>query len=112
MKYYYLKALWDGQGKVKTYYGMSRVKKQLSGKKSIGAFDALCDARFTIIFSRSSHSSLKKTTVTALNFNFSLLIKLNSRPKKTNSSCKFSACQLNLNSLAAQNFEKVGLLET
>ena len=30
-----LKALWDGQGKIKMYYGMSRVKKQLSGKRSI-----------------------------------------------------------------------------
>ena len=32
MKLYYfytLKALWDGQGKIKMYYGMSRVKKQL-----------------------------------------------------------------------------------
>ena len=28
-----LKALYDGQGKFKMYYGMSRVKKQLSGKK-------------------------------------------------------------------------------
>ena len=39
MKLYYyfytLKALWDGQGKIKMYHGMSRVKKQLSGKKSI-----------------------------------------------------------------------------
>ena len=38
MKLYYfcnLKALWDGQGKVKMYYGMSRVKTQLSGKRSI-----------------------------------------------------------------------------
>ena len=35
MKLYYLKALWDGQGKIKMYYEMSRVKKQLSGKKSI-----------------------------------------------------------------------------
>ena len=35
MKLYYfhtLKALWDGQGKIKMYYGMSRVKKQLSEK--------------------------------------------------------------------------------
>ena len=35
MKLYYfhtLKGLWDGQGKIKMYYGMSRVKKQLSGK--------------------------------------------------------------------------------
>ena len=30
--FYTLKALWDDQGKVKMYYGMSRVKKQLSGK--------------------------------------------------------------------------------
>ena len=38
MKLYYfytLKAMWDGQGKSKMYYGMSRVKKQLSGKRSI-----------------------------------------------------------------------------
>ena len=38
MKLYYfytLKALWDGQGKIKMYYGMSRVKKQLSEKISI-----------------------------------------------------------------------------
>ena len=35
MKLYYfytLKALWDDQGKIKMYYGMSRVKKQLSEK--------------------------------------------------------------------------------
>ena len=32
---YTLKALWDGQGKIKMYYGMSRVKKQLSRKRSI-----------------------------------------------------------------------------
>ena len=38
MKLYYsytLKALWDGQGKIKMYYGMSRVKKQLLGKRSV-----------------------------------------------------------------------------
>ena len=38
MKLYYfytLKALWVGQGKIKMYYGMSRVKKQLSGERSI-----------------------------------------------------------------------------
>ena len=38
MKIYYfytLKALWDGQGKIKMYYGMPSVKKQLSGKMSI-----------------------------------------------------------------------------
>ena len=38
MKLYYfyaLKALWDGQDKIKMYYGMYRVKKQLSGKKPI-----------------------------------------------------------------------------
>ena len=32
MKLYYLKALRDGQGKIKMYYGMFRVKKQLSEK--------------------------------------------------------------------------------
>ena len=39
MKLYYfytLKELWDEQGKIKMYHdGMSRIKKQLSGKKSI-----------------------------------------------------------------------------
>ena len=38
MKLYYfntLKALWDGQGKIKMYYWMSRFKKQLSGKRHI-----------------------------------------------------------------------------
>ena len=38
MKLYYsytLKALWDGQGKIKMYYGMSVIKKQLSEKRSI-----------------------------------------------------------------------------
>ena len=38
MKLYYfytLKALWDDQGKSKMYYGMSKVKKQLSRKRSI-----------------------------------------------------------------------------
>ena len=32
-----LKALWDGQGKIKMYYGMPRVKKQLLGKNSISS---------------------------------------------------------------------------
>ena len=38
MKFYYfhtLKALWDGQSKIKMHYEMSRVKKLLSGKRSI-----------------------------------------------------------------------------
>ena len=38
MKLYYfyiLKALQDGQGKIKRYYGICRVKKQLSRKTSI-----------------------------------------------------------------------------
>ena len=42
MKLYYfytLKALCDDQGKIKMYYGRSRVKKELSGKRS---FAALC----------------------------------------------------------------------
>ena len=30
-----LTVLWDGQGKIKMYYGMSRDMKQLSGKRSI-----------------------------------------------------------------------------
>ena len=38
MKLYYCYAfnvLWDGQGKIKMNYGITRVKKQLSGKRSI-----------------------------------------------------------------------------
>ena len=38
MKLYYfytLKALWDGQGKIKMYHGMSKVAKKLSEKRSI-----------------------------------------------------------------------------
>ena len=30
--FYTLKALWDGQGKIKVNYGMPSVKEQLSGK--------------------------------------------------------------------------------
>ena len=44
MKLYYfytLKAVWDGQGKIKMYYGMYRVKKQLSGKRSIALVNAI-----------------------------------------------------------------------
>ena len=41
IKLYYfhaLKGLWDGQCKIKMYYGISRVKKKLSGKGSIRSF--------------------------------------------------------------------------
>ena len=37
MKFYYfhtLKALWDGQGKIKVYHGIARFKEQLSRKSS------------------------------------------------------------------------------
>ena len=82
----------------------------------IGVFDALCDVRYTTKFSRSSHSPSEKATVTVLIFTLLLLfmsgdIELNPRPNKTNSSFKFSVCHWNLNSLAAHNFEKAGLLE-
>ena len=33
--FYTLKALWDDQGKIKMYYGMPKVKKERSGKRSI-----------------------------------------------------------------------------
>ena len=33
--FYTLKAMWDGQGKIKMYYGMPMVKKQLLQKRSI-----------------------------------------------------------------------------
>ena len=38
MKLYYfytLKVLWDSKGKIEFYYRMSRIKKQLSGKRSV-----------------------------------------------------------------------------
>ena len=44
MKLYYfhtLKALWDGKDEIKMYYVMSRVKKQLSGKRSIERIELL-----------------------------------------------------------------------
>ena len=37
MKLYYLRALWDGQGKIKMYFRMFRVQKQVSGKRSINS---------------------------------------------------------------------------
>ena len=36
--FYTLKGLWDDQGGIKMYYGISRIKKQLSGKRSIEGF--------------------------------------------------------------------------
>ena len=36
--FYTSKALWDGQGKIKMYYEMSRVKKQLSRKRSVDLY--------------------------------------------------------------------------
>ena len=54
MKLYYfytLKALWDGQGKIKMYYGMSRVEKQLSGKRST---DKRFSATWGSIFKRGN----------------------------------------------------------
>ena len=46
MKLYYfhtLKALWDDQGKIKIYYEMSKVKKQLLGKRSIVLLRSIVD---------------------------------------------------------------------
>ena len=54
MKLYYfhsLKALWDGQCEIKMYYGMSRVKMQLSGKRSIPMF---LNFKFIIFLTLSS----------------------------------------------------------
>ena len=42
MKLYYfytLKALWDGQGKIKMHYKMSRVKKRQPEKRSLSIND-------------------------------------------------------------------------
>ena len=35
-----LRALWDGQGKIEMYYGISMVKMQLSGKRSIAVLSS------------------------------------------------------------------------
>ena len=83
----------------------------------IGVFSASCDVRYTTKFSCSNYfPSKKKKTITVLILTLLLSfmsgdIELNPAPNKTNSSCKFSVCHWNLNSLAAHNFEKVGLLE-
>ena len=82
----------------------------------IGVFSASCDVRYTTKFSRSNYFPSKKTKITVPFLTLLLLfmsgdIELNPGPNKTNSSCKFSVSHWNLNSLAAHNFEKVGLLE-
>ena len=33
--FYTLKVLWDSKGEIEFYYEMSRIKKQLSGKRSV-----------------------------------------------------------------------------
>ena len=82
----------------------------------IGVFSASCDVRYRTKFSHSNYFPSKKKTITVLILTLLLLfmsgdIELNPGPNKTNSSCKFSVCHWNLNSLAAHNFENVGLLE-
>ena len=54
-----LKALWNDQGKIKTFYGMSRVKKQLSGKRSIMNFRLQISMGYTVVF-ETNRSELKK----------------------------------------------------
>ena len=48
--YYFhtLKALWDGKGKIKMYYGMTSIKKQPSGKKYF-AIKSTSDGEFNIL---------------------------------------------------------------
>ena len=62
MKLYYFhtsKALWDGQGKTNMYYGMSRVKWQLSGKRSIITHVYYADLEFVPnLLSRYVHTAL------------------------------------------------------
>ena len=53
--FYTLKAPWDGQGKIKMYYGMSRVKKQLSGKRAINTSSSLVTKNSKVlIFNRNA----------------------------------------------------------
>ena len=62
IKLYYfhtLKALRYGQGKIKMYYGMSRVKKWVSGKRSIAAtLEFEIDAPSSIIFFENTHEDI------------------------------------------------------
>ena len=53
-----LKALWDDQGKIKMYYGMSKVKKHLSRKSSIGKL--FLETRWIILQNLRSLSSALK----------------------------------------------------
>ena len=64
---------------------------------ALAEFDVLCDIRYTTKFPCSILLSCKKATVTVLIFILLILfisgdIKLNPRPNKTNSSCKFFDC--------------------
>ena len=52
-KLYYFhtsKALWDGQGKIKMYYRMSRVKKLLLEKSSIMSKRNICKSKFHVCY--------------------------------------------------------------
>ena len=64
MKLYYLKALWDAQGKIKMHYGMSRVKKQLSGKRSICMV-----LKIKSIFAKQDEVAVITPLKSTLNFN-------------------------------------------
>ena len=60
MKLYYfytLKALWDGQGKIKMYYEMSRVKKHLSGKRLFQKYSLIMSEQF-FLKKAASHATL------------------------------------------------------
>ena len=70
MKFHYiytLKALWDGQGKIKMCYGMSRVKKQLSGKRSIIKYLKACLKMFHM--SKSNTRNTRKRCEMLCKFN-------------------------------------------
>ena len=45
-----LKALWDGQGKINMYYGISKIKRQLSGKRSIVITITIVITFFALLF--------------------------------------------------------------
>ena len=65
--FYTFKALWDCQSKIKMCYGISRVKKQLSGKRSIIKYLKACLKMFHM--SKSNTRNTRKRCEMLCKFN-------------------------------------------
>lgn len=83
----------------------------LQRRVETGVFEKLCSIRHTTKFLIQVTRLQKKLLFSFIITVYSRDIELKTGPNKTNSICKFSLCDWNLNSLATNNFEKVGLLE-